>query len=266
MKTIHRTALFATALCALVAAPAAFAGEPLNAVSQYIDYAKQLKAADAADATNVVKSAVAEVVKAAGDSAQQAAGEIAAALAAVSTVTTDSDSAAAGALFENVVAAASAAGSDKAESLALAKVAAATGAFVSGGADYVSGAGAGLSKSVAKEVKNALSNADEVLAGLDFGAIKEVYEAAVEALRPGSYKMKGDDDSLAITAAEVAAGASSDAGTGADVTGFDSRNDSTTPPSDGVFVGGAPAPVEPVVVPTRKKRHSSPTPHGKGND
>ena len=77
-------------------------------------------------------NAVADVVKAAGDSAQQAAGEIAAALAAVSTVKTDSDSAAAGALFENVVAAASAAGSDKAESLSLAKIAAAAGALVLG--------------------------------------------------------------------------------------------------------------------------------------
>ena len=236
MKHIHN-ALFATAFCALVAAPA-FAGDPVLPMDQYVKYAKALNSADPADSTNVVKDAV--------DKAQQAAGEIAAALAAVSTVKGETDSAAAASIFENVVAAASNAGSDKAEKLSLAKIAAAAGALVSGGADYVDGAGAGLAKNVAKEVKAALENAGEALADVDAYAIKSVYEAALAALRGGSYKMKEDSGAAELAPAETEI-----------PTGFDSASTGSNPERPGVYLG-TPAPVP---VPSKKEK-KNPTPSG----
>ena len=244
MKHIHN-ALFATAFCALVAAPA-FAGDPVLPMDQYVKYAKALNSADPADSTNVVKDVVSEAVKAAGDKAQQAAGEIAAALAAVSTVKGEADSAAAASIFENVVAAASNAGSDKAEKLSLAKIAAAAGALVSGGADYVDGAGAGLAKNVAKEVKAALENAGEALADVDAYAIKSVYEAALAALRGGSYKMKEDSGAAELAPAETEI-----------PTGFDSASTGSNPERPGVYLG-TPAPVP---VPSKKEK-KNPTPSG----
>lgn len=243
MKNLHSTAVLATALFALVAAPSAFAGESALSAGQCIKYAKALNSAAPADSTNVVKSTIAEVVAAAGDKAQQAVGEAAAALAAVATVKGESDSAGAAALFGNVVAAASAAGSDKAESLGLAKVAAAAGALASGGADFVSGAGEGLSKSVAKEVKNAVQNADEALAGLDAFAIKQAYDAALEALRGGTYKMRADSTEDSISSLVP-------------ITGLDSREEGAQLPPSGVYLSGA------VVLPPKKKEKKNPTQTG----
>lgn len=241
MKNTHRNALFATALCALVAAPSAFAAESVLPVDQYVKYAKDLNAAAPADVTNVVKAAVAEVVQAAGDSADQAVGEVAAALAAVSAVKSDSDAGAAAAVFENAVAAAAAAGSDKAESLSFAKIAAAAGSLVTGGADFVSGAGAGLSKGVAKAVKEALDSVDEALADVDAHAIKDVFSDTLAALRAGAYQMKEDSDAAALLAdpSEI------------------------QPERSGIHVSGAAAPEPaPVVVPKKKKGKKNPTSTG----
>lgn len=248
MKHSPRTALIATALCALVAAPA-FAGDPVLPTDQYVKYAKALNSAEPADSTNVVKGAVSDVVKAAGDNAEQAAGEIAAALAAVATVKGDGDPAAAAAIMQNVVVAAADAGSDKAEKLSLAKIAAAVGAFVSGGADYVSGLGAGLPKGFAKEVKAAAENAGDALADIDAYAVKSVYESALEALRGGSYQMKEDSDAIAPAETEIP-------------TGFDSAATGSTPAREGIYLGTTPAPEPPVVVPPRKKHKKNPTQTG----
>lgn len=249
MKHIH-TALVATALCALVATPA-LAGEPVLPADQYVKYAKALNSAQPAETTNIVKGAVSDVAKAAGDKVQQAAGEITAALAAVSTVKGEKDSAAAAAIFENVVAAVSNAGSDKAEKLGLAKLAAAVGALVSGGADYVDGAGAGLAKNVAKEVQAALENASEALADVDAYTIKSVYETTLAALRGGSYKMKEDSGSIELAPAETEIPVS-----------FDSADTGTNPERVGVYVGT----VTPVQVPLKKvppkKEKKNPTPTG----
>ena len=237
MRTQHITAVLA-AFCAFAAAPALAEAEPVLPVDQYVKYAKALNSAAPEDSTNVVKTTVAEVVQAAGDKAQQAVGEIADALAADSTVKADADDPAASGLFENVVAAAAAAGSDKAESLSMAKIAAAAGALVSGGADYVAGAGAGLAKGVSKEVKAALENVKDALADVDAYAIKSVYDSALTALRGGSYQMKEDSDAIGFAAAETAQ---------------DIR-------SDGVYVGSEePAVVTPVVVPSQKKPKKNPT-------
>ena len=240
MKHTYRTALFASALCALVAAPSAFAAEPVLPVDQYVKYAKALNAADPADVTNIVKATVAEAVQAAGDSAGQAVGEIAAALAAVSAVKADSDAGTAAALFENAVAAAAAAGSSKAESLSFAKIAAATGSLVTGGADFVSGAGAGLSGKVAKEVKASLDSVDETLADVDSYAIKDVFSDTLAALRAGSYKMKEDSDAVNLLAdpSEI------------------------QPDRNGIHVGVAAPEPAPIVVPKRKKGKKNPTSTG----
>lgn len=247
MKTIHRTAIFATALWALVAAPSAFAADSVLPAEEYVRYAKMLNAVEPSEATNVVKSIVAEVVAAAGDNAQQAIAEIAAALAAVSAVKADVDGTAAAAIFENIVAAAAAAGSDKAESLSLAKIAAAAGALVSGGADYAAGAGAGLSKNVAKEVRSATSNVSESLADLDVYAIKDIFDGTLAALRGGSYEMKEDSDEMAL-------------GPTAPLTSTESRSENDPlSASDGVYVAPKVEPAPAPVIPKKKKTKPNPT-------
>ena len=237
MKNIHRTALLATALCALVAVPSAFAAEPVLPADQYVKLAKDVNAAGPAEATNAVKAAVSDAIAAAGDAKTQAVGEVAAALAAVSAVTAESDAAAAAAIFENAVAAASNAGSG-----AAANVAAAAGALVTGGADFLAGAGAGLSKNLAKEVKAALDNVDETLADVDTAAIKDVFADTLDALRAGSYKMREDGDAASLLAdpSEI------------------------QPDRNGIHVGAAVvsgAPAE-IVVPKKKKGRGEPTPTG----
>lgn len=247
MKNIHRNALVATAICAILAAPAASAGDAALPVPQYVKYAKLLNGSAPAETTNVVKEVVSGVVKEAGEKAQQAVGEVAAAFAAVSTVKAETDSPTAAAIFENAVAAASGAGSDKAESLGFAKVAAAAGALVTGGADFVAGAGAGLSKNVAKEIQSALKNADEALSGLDAFAIKQVYEETLKALRAGSYQMKDDSDSVGLPAAVVTS-----------FDDFGARATATTLSGSGIFVGKIHDPV----IPKPKTTKPNPTPSG----
>ena len=242
MKNIHRTALLATALCALVAVPSAFAAEPVLPADQYVKLAKDVNAAGPAEATNAVKAAVSDAIAAAGDAKTQAVGEVAAALAAVSAVTAESDAAAAAAIFENAVVAASNAGSGAAEKRTFANVAAAAGALVTGGADFLAGAGAGLSKNLAKEVKAALDNVDETLADVDTAAIKDVFADTLDALRAGSYKMREDGDAASLLAdpSEI------------------------QPDRNGIHVGAAVvsgAPAE-IVVPKKKKGRGEPTPTG----
>ena len=245
MKTIHRTALIATALCALVAAPAATAGEPVLSVKQYANYAKVVNGADKAAAADKVKDAVSEIVAAAGEKTQQAAAEAVAALSAVSTVKGDTDADAAAEIAKAAVAAAAAASSDKAESLSLAKAAAAAVALVSGGADYAKTAADGLPKAVAKEVKAA--SADEALAGIDKDAVKNVYETVLEILRGSTYKMR--EDSAAAASAVVEVVPEMDA-----VTSFESNEINPNIDKTGVYV---PTPVVPPVPPEKKKNPTS---------
>lgn len=272
MKTLHRTALIATALCALVAAPAANAGEPVLSVSQYANYAKAVNGADKAAAAGEVKNAVAEAVAAAGEKAQQAAAEAVAAMSAVSTVKAGTDAAAAAEIAKAAVAAAAAASSDKAEALSLAKVAAAAVALVSGGADFAKTAADGLPKAVAKEVKAA--NADEALADVDADTVKNVYETVLEILRGGAYKMKEDSaaaatgiDAMVGDAAGASAKANADGAMGSvmsemeDVTGFSSYADTPTLEKDGVYVPNPSASKggKTVVVPKPHKKPDNPT-------
>ena len=298
MNNIHRIALAAAAFGAFAAAPSATAGEPVLPVKQYVNYAKLLNSADAKDTTNVVSSAVSEVVKAAGDSTQQAVGEISAALAAVSAFRSGTDSASSAALFSTTVAAASAAGSDAAESLGFAKIAAAAGSLVSGAAGFTSDATAGLPADVAGEVKAALENVDEALADIDPYAVKDVFEKALAALRGGSYKMREDDAGMGVGAAAAGAsvsGADADPASAAAAIGVGKGvglNDGgtvgsfgetagevnpfgehvagdgdiakptpTTLPGSGIFVGEITVPVEPVKKPKPKPTKPDQTPH-----
>lgn len=249
MKHTSITALIATALCALVTAPA-FAADSVLPTDQYVKYAKVLNGTEPAETTNVVKGAVSDVVQAAGEKAQQAVGEIAAALTAVATVKGETDPVTAAAIMQSIVAAASDAGSDKAEKLILAKIAAAVGAFVSAGADYISDLGAGLSKGVAKEVRAAADNAGETLADVDAFMIKSVYETTLEVLRGGSYQMKEDSDALGLGGAEMEI-----------PTDFDSGSASSTAVShEGIFVGKV-VPSTPEVVPVRVPGKKKPRPN-----
>lgn len=247
MKTTHRTALFATALCALVASQSAFAADPVLPEDSYVDLAKQLNSAAPADTTNIVASALGAAFDGTGDAARQALGEVSAALAAVSSVKAEGeDGTAAAALFQTVVAEAYKAG-DKAEALAFAKIAAAAGALVAPGAAFLDGAESALPKKAAKEVKNALADCAEALDGLDAHTIQKIYEDTLAALRAGSYKMKEDSDAVAL--APVAAND--------DITvSFDGAGTATVPERTGIHVSGAPAPV---VVPPVKKHKKNPT-------
>ncbi|MBQ9727192.1 MAG: hypothetical protein IJV65_06770 [Kiritimatiellae bacterium] len=269
MKTIHRTALVATALVALVAAPAASAGDPVLSVKEYANYAKAVNGAEKGAVADQVKTAVSDVLAAAGDNVKQAAAEAVAALSAVSTVKADSDGETAAAVVKNAVAAAAAAGSDKAESLALAKAAAAVASLVSGGADYAKAATDGLPKSVAKEVKAA--DADEALADVDADAVKDVYQTVLDILRGASYKMKEDSvfdrgPDAAFDGDSAGSGAKANAG-GAmadvvpemgDMTGFDSVANNPTLDKSGVYK----EPSKPVVIPPKKKKADNPTTTG----
>ena len=241
MKNTYRTALFATALCALVAAPSAFAADPVLPADQYVKLAKAVNAAEPGEATNAVKSAVSDAVSAAGDAKTQAVGEVAAALAAVAAGKAAADSGAAAAIVENAGAAASDAGSGKAEKTTFANVAAAAAALVTGGADFLDGVGAGLSKNVAKEVKAALDNVDETLADVDTSAIKDVYSSTLDALRSSSYKMKGDSDSADLLLADPS---------------------EIQPERNGIHVGAAVVPPPAPVVPHKKSGKKNPTPTG----
>ena len=294
MKNIHRIALAAAAFGAFAAAPSATAGEPVLPLKQYVNYAKLVNSADPADSTNVISSAVSEVVQAAGESVQQAAGEIASAVAAVSTFRSDSDPGMASSVFSCVVAAAAGAGADAAESLGLAKIAAAAGALVSGDANFTEQATAALAAAVAAEVKAALENVDETLADLDPYALKDVYEKSLAALRGSSYKMREDGAEATLirgggvpdasgatgAAAAEAAAAAIGVGTGVGLAGggtvpaFEDvvggidglgKPTPTTLPGSGIFVGEIkePAP-EPVKKPKPKKTQPSPTPASAG--
>ena len=289
MKNIHRIAFAAAAFGAFAVAPSATAGDPVLPLKQYVNYAKLVNSATPEDSTNAVASAVTEVVKAAGEAVQQAAGEIASALAAVSTFRSASDAERAAAVFACTVAAASEAGSDAAESLGLAKIAAAAGSLVSGGADFMSGATAGLPAAVAAEIKAALENVDETLADLDPYALKDVYEKALAALRGSSYKMREDGaeaklnfgagnglgfNAAGAEAAAAAVGVGEDVGLpgGGTVSSFEDavgpiegivKPTPTTLPGSGIFVGEIEVPTdEPVKKPKPKKTQPSQTPVG----
>lgn len=289
MKNIHRIAFAAVAFGVVAVAPSATAGEPVLPLKQYVSYARLINSADPAENTNVIASAVSEVVKAAGDSTQQAAGEVASAVAAVSTFRSESDGELAAAVFSCVVAAVSEAGADPAESLGLAKIAAAAGALVSGNADFMSGATAGLAAAVAAEVKAALENVDETLADLDPYALKDVYEKSLAALRGSNYKMKEDEAEATLltggarfpggaagveaAAAAIGVGAGVGLSGGGTVSSFEEsigaiegldRPTPTTLPGSGIFVGEIKPPVEPVKKPKPKKTHPSPTPAAAG--
>ena len=269
MKNINRIALAAAAFGAFAAAPSASAGEPVLPLKQYVNYAKVINSSAEKDSTNAVSSAVAEVVKEAGDAVRQAVGEVAASVTAVSTFRSATDGQRAASVFASLVSAASGAGSDEAESLGFAKIAAAVGSLVSGGADFTAGGTDGLADAVAAEIKAALENVDETLSDLDVYAVKEVYEHALAALRGSSVKLREDSAEIAA-AIGIGAGvglSGSSAGSGPS-SGLDDVLDRPTPttlPGSGIFVGEITVPEKPVVKPRPKPTRPSPTPSTGGN-